>query len=113
MARKMATAGVNGLKPPTKNKRAENDTKGNGYLDANGRFNGKPGPGRRPGRPNKTTGILKEAILLAAANVGDILATERIDKAIKDEAKPSRRMAGWLATSSTLLGCTLRASCRF
>lgn len=31
---------------------------------------GKPGPGRTAGSPNKTTAVLKEAILLAAETVG-------------------------------------------
>lgn len=31
----------------------------------------KRGPGRPPGRQNKTTGLLKEAILLAAEAAGD------------------------------------------
>ena len=32
---------------------------------------GKPGPGRPKGLPNKTTALLKDAILRAAANAGD------------------------------------------
>lgn len=32
---------------------------------------GKPGPGRPKGVPNKTTAILKDAILLAAEDVGE------------------------------------------
>lgn len=32
---------------------------------------GKPGPGRPKGVPNKTTALLKDAILRAAANAGD------------------------------------------
>lgn len=35
-----------------------------------GNFPGGPGPGRPKGVPNKTTTALKEAILLAAENVG-------------------------------------------
>ena len=31
---------------------------------------GKPGPGRKPGTPNKTTAVLKDAILLAAQQTG-------------------------------------------
>lgn len=32
---------------------------------------GKPGPGRTKGKPNRTTTLLKDAILLAATNAGD------------------------------------------
>ena len=35
---------------------------------------GKPGPGRPKGLPNKTTALLKDAILKAAEQVGDNLA---------------------------------------
>ncbi len=40
-------------------------TKGNSPVGT-----GRPGPGRPPGTPNKTTAVLKDAILLAAEQTG-------------------------------------------
>jgi hypothetical protein len=64
----------------------KNNRTKNGH-DANGRFNGVPGPGRKPGVPNRTTAVLKEAILIAAANVGDRWAQAQIMKALNDDGE--------------------------
>ena len=53
-----------------------------------GHFNGAhPKAGRKPGTPNKTTTILKEAILVAAANCGDFLAQQRMQQALEDNGE--------------------------
>ena len=50
-----------------------------------GQFTGAmPGPGRKRGVPNKTTSVLKEAILIAAANSGDCIAQQMLEKALED-----------------------------
>lgn len=68
-------------------------------MSTNGHANGKKRPpptngfkkgksgypqGRTPGIPNKTTQVLKDAILIAASNVGDKLALELMEKARED-----------------------------
>ena len=64
-----------------KNKPAENGEVRNKV----GQFTGAmPGPGRKRGVPNKTTSVLKEAILIAAANSGDCIAQQMLEKALGD-----------------------------
>lgn len=68
-----------------------------------GRFNGTPGPGRPKGSVNKTTAVLKEAILIAASNVGDRLAQQLLDRASEqgiDIDNPNGGLVGYLEVAA-------------
>lgn len=51
---------------------------------------GTPGPGRPKGLPNKTTSLLKDAILMAARIAGDGYRENSASAAVKDPAQPDR-----------------------
>ena len=55
--------------------------------NGDGTFGEGGGPGRPAGVPNKTTGVLKEAILIAASNTGDKFAAKRMQQALERDGE--------------------------
>jgi hypothetical protein len=53
-----------------------------------------PGPGRPKGVPNKTTALLKDAILLAATNAGDGDMAEYLTKQARENPGPFLSLLG-------------------
>lgn len=47
---------------------------------------GTPGPGRTPGIPNKTTALLKDAILKAAENAGNEIGKDGLVSYLQEQA---------------------------
>lgn len=55
---------------------------------------GKPGPGRPKGTPNKTTALLKDAILQAATEAGEGDMVAYLTKQAKDNPGPFMALLG-------------------
>jgi hypothetical protein len=55
---------------------------------------GKPGPGRPKGLPNKTTQLLKDAILKAATDAGDGDMAAYLEKQARDNPGPFLSLLG-------------------
>jgi hypothetical protein len=55
---------------------------------------GKPGPGRPKGLPNKTTQLLKDAILKAATDAGDGDMAVYLEKQARDNPGPFLSLLG-------------------
>lgn len=55
---------------------------------------GKPGPGRPKGMPNKTTALLKDAILKAATDAGDGDMAAYLTQQAKDNPGPFMALLG-------------------
>jgi len=55
---------------------------------------GKPGPGRPKGTPNKTTALLKDAILKAATDAGDGDMAAYLTKQAKENPGPFLSLLG-------------------
>lgn len=53
-----------------------------------------PGPGRPKGVPNKTTALLKDAILLAATNAGDGDMAAYLEKQARENPGPFMGLLG-------------------